>query len=93
MTSVRRFVAVLTATVLAALTAVTPAFAGPAPLIEPEPALPAPTGGSTGASAWFLGGWDQAALVSVVSVAVLTVLVLAVALVSRARHHVTPSAA
>jgi len=90
MTSVRRFVAVLTATVLAALTAVTPAFAGPAPLIEPAPAPPAPTGSSTGASAWFLGGWDQAALVSV---AVLTVLVLVVALASRARHHVTPSAA
>lgn len=90
MTSVRRFVAVLTATVLAALTAVTPAFAGPAPLIEPAPAPPAPTGGSTGALAWFPGGWDQAALVSV---AVLTVLVLVVALASRARHHVTPSAA
>ena len=87
MSSVRRIVAVLTATVLAAFTALTPAFAGPAPLIEPAPA---PAGGSPGPSGWLLEGWSQAALVTV---AAITVLVLVVAMVSRTRHHHTPSVA
>jgi len=88
MSSVRRIVVFLTATVVAALTAATPAFAGPAPLIEPAPAPPFEPPPAPSAS--FLEGWEQATLMSV---AVLTVLVLFVSLVSRARHHVTLSAA
>ena len=88
MSSVRRIVAVLTATVLAAFTAVTPAFAGPAPLIEPAPA---PAGGGSGPSGWLLESWSQAAMVTVAAITVLVLVV--VAMVSRTRHHHTPSVA
>lgn len=89
MSSVRRFLAVLTATVIAALTAVTPAFAGPAPLIEPAPA-PAGGGSAPTVPSGSLDGWWEAASVTVMAVLVLAVVVT---LVSRTRHHHRPSTA
>lgn len=90
MSTIRRIVVVLTATVLATLAGTTPAFAGPAPLIEPAPAPAGGSPGLSGSSGSLLDGWSQAALVTV---AAITVLVLVVAMVSRTRHHHTPSTA
>jgi hypothetical protein len=86
MQSIRRSTLVIVATVLAVLTGSSPAFAGPAPLIEPEPAG---TGGTTSSSSGLFDGWVQVGLAVVVAAAVVVVLA---SVVSRIRHH-QPSAA
>jgi hypothetical protein len=85
MQSIRRSTLVVVATVLAVLTGGSPAFAGPAPLIEPEPA----GGGTTSSSGGFFDGWVQVGLA--VLIAAVVVVVLA-SIVSRVRHH-QPTAA
>lgn len=86
MSSTRRTLTVLAATLVAVLTGATPAFAQPAPLIEPAPGTGS---GSTSATGGSLDGWVEVGLALVVAAAVVVVVA---AIVSRTRNRVPTTA-
>jgi hypothetical protein len=86
MKSIRRTVLTLTATLLAVLVGSGPAFAGPAPLIEPEQGPPAEVGSSSNG---ILDSWPQVTLAVLVAAAIVAIAVLAM---SRLRHHTAATA-
>lgn len=87
MQSIRRTFLTLTATLLAVVVGSGPAFARPAPLIEPEQGPAAEIGSSS--SNGFLGSWPQVTLAVLVAAAIVAIAVLGM---SRLRHHTAATA-
>ena len=96
MQSIRRTFLALTTSLLALVVGSGPAFAGPAPLIEPYQGPAAEVGGSStpaevgsSSSGGFLDSWPQVTVAVLVAAAIVAIAVLGV---SRLRHHTAATA-
>jgi hypothetical protein len=87
MQSIRRTFLALTTSLVALVVGSGPAFAGPAPLIEPDQGPAAEVGSSS--SDGFLESWPPVTVAVLVAAAIVAIAVLGV---SRLRHHTAATA-